>query len=231
MLAKDIASLVPMPRLLGELGFRVNERSHRSSCPLHSGKNLSAFSWRDDGVWYCFSCGRGGDKFSLVQQARSCDFKDALRFLAALAGVNLDDGESPKFRADLARARRERKQREFEEARLKAIERRAFLEARDDVLVELERLRRNAGRRLAVLLDGPDHERFAGETEFVWEALKLVAEQMPRAASAFTVISFADQRSRTDFSLRSECRAALVDGCLEDGGACNDRQHFVGMVL
>src|SRR5208282_3796893 len=188
--------------------------------PLHSGKNPSAFSWRDDGRWYCFSCGHGGDKFALVQQTRSCSFKDALRFLAALAGVSLDD--DPKFRADLARARRERKQREIEEARLKVAERCAFLKARNNVL-GLERLRRNAARRLADLTELRP-ERFRAEEEAAWAALAFVADQMPQAAAAFTVIAFADSETRIRFTLRREQRAALVADCLEAGGVLNDKR-------
>ncbi len=216
-----------MARLLGELGFRVNQRSHRCSCPLHCGKNPSAFGWRDDGLWFCFSCNRGGDKLSLIQQVRSCDFKDALRFLAALAGVDLDD--SGKFREGLARARRERKQREIEQAGLRAIERRAFLAARSDVL-RLERLRRNAGRRLSDLSElGP--ERFRGEEEVAWAALAFVADQMPRTVAAFTVIGFADQETRLRFAANPEQRAVMVNACLELGGVYDAKNHFVGMVL
>lgn len=228
MLAKDIVVLVPMPRLLSELGFKVDTRTRRSICFLHGGKTFGAFSWRDDGLWCCHSCGRGGDKLDLVREVRHCDFKDALKFLATLAGVNLDG--SRKFRDELARARRERKKREVEEARLKAIERSAFLESRDDVL-ELEALRRHAGRRLAALEWDFDGERFVGEREVGWWVLEIVAKEMPQAAAVYAVAAFSNSQTRARFATHPEERAALVDRCLEVGGIYDDRGKFRGLTL
>jgi hypothetical protein len=51
----DISALVAMPHLLAALGFAVNERTRRCACLLHGGRNPSAFSWRYDGRWCCFS--------------------------------------------------------------------------------------------------------------------------------------------------------------------------------
>jgi hypothetical protein len=85
--ARQIAALVPMARLLESVGFRVNERTRRCACLLHGGSNPSAFSWSEDGRWHCFSCGCGGDKIALVRSIRGCAFRDAIEFLALLAGV------------------------------------------------------------------------------------------------------------------------------------------------
>jgi hypothetical protein len=229
MLARDVAAQVSMRALLRELGFAVNQRTHRCSCPLHAGKNPSAFSWRETGEWFCFSCGRGGDKLALVQEAKRCDFKDALKFLAALAGVNLEDTRN--FRDELARTRREHKQREIERARLMAVEQQAFLEARDEVL-ELEVLRRNAGLRLAKIVDwGFLQERFPGEEELAWAALELVANALPNAAARYTVAAFSDSESIAKFAMHPEERSALVSKCIEVGGVDDSRGHFVELVL
>lgn len=85
---RGVAGLVAMPVLLRSLGFQVNERTRRAPCLLHRGSNPTAFSWRADGRWHCFSCGKGGDKIALVGVARQCSFCEAVRFLAALAGVS-----------------------------------------------------------------------------------------------------------------------------------------------
>jgi hypothetical protein len=229
MLAKDVAALVSMPRLLNELGFSVNERSRRCPCILHAGANPSSFSWNEAGEWYCFTQCGGGDRISLVMAARLCNFKVALQFLATLAGVSLDD--SAKVSSQIAKERRERQDRETKEARLKAMEKSAFLESRSEVL-ELEFLRKNAGRRLARLIDewSFDEERFPGEKECAWAALQLVAQQIPRAAAAFTVISFADSEARMRFSEHPEQRAALIEVCLEIGGV-HSKGHLVEFVL
>lgn len=85
--AREISALVAMPRLLVALGFAVSERTRRGACRVHGGRNPSAFSWRHDGRWYCFSCGAGGDKIALVRAVRKCSFREAVALLAALAGV------------------------------------------------------------------------------------------------------------------------------------------------
>jgi hypothetical protein len=85
--ARQIAALVAMPRLLTALGCEANERRRRGPCPVHGGRNPSAFSWREDGRWHCFSCGAGGDRIALVRAARQCSFREAVEVLAGLAGV------------------------------------------------------------------------------------------------------------------------------------------------
>ena len=85
--ARQIAELVTMPGLLRALGFEGNERRRRGPCPIHGGRNPGAFSWHEDGRWHCFSCGAGGDRIALVRAARRCSFREAVEFLAALAGV------------------------------------------------------------------------------------------------------------------------------------------------
>ena len=82
---RQIAALVAMPRLLAELGFAVNERTRRAPCLLHSGSNPTAFAWREDGRWHCFSCGEGGDRIALVRAARRCSFREAVEFLSGVS--------------------------------------------------------------------------------------------------------------------------------------------------
>ena len=86
--SREIATLVPMARLLESLGFVVNKRTRRAPCLLHSGSNPTAFSWTEAGLWHCHSCGRGGDRITLVRETRKCSFREAVEFLASLAGVN-----------------------------------------------------------------------------------------------------------------------------------------------
>jgi len=108
---REIAALVPMPRLLAVLGFAVHAKSRRAPCILHSGSNPTAFSWREDGLWHCFSCNAGGDRITLVRAVKQLSFVQSMRFLAALAEVeyhpeNLTFGEVERMRQRRARAER-----------------------------------------------------------------------------------------------------------------------------
>lgn len=100
-----------MPRLLDAVGFAVNKRTRRAPCLLHGGANPSAFSWTDTGLWKCHSCGAGGDKITLVRAVRRCSFREAVEFLAALAGVKYQSRRVSRQEIERARLRRTRAQR------------------------------------------------------------------------------------------------------------------------
>jgi DNA primase len=58
-------------------------------CPFHAEKTPSFMVTREKQVWHCFGCGRGGDAIAFVQEIEGMDFPEALRHLAARAGVEL----------------------------------------------------------------------------------------------------------------------------------------------
>ncbi len=65
-------------------------RNHKACCPFHSEKTPSFVVNPERGTWYCFgACAEGGDLFSFAQKFHGWDFKEALRELAAEAGVQL----------------------------------------------------------------------------------------------------------------------------------------------
>ncbi len=107
---REIALLVPMPRVLTALGFAVNERTRRAPCILHGGSNVSAFSWTETGLWKCHSCGEGGDRIALIRAVRDCSFRGAVDFLATLAGVTYS--HQKQSRAEIEQSRNHRKRAE-----------------------------------------------------------------------------------------------------------------------
>jgi DNA primase len=106
--AREIAALVPTAVLLSALGFKISERTRRCACIVHGGSNRSAFSWTETGLWKCHSCGAGGDRIALVKAVRRCSFREAIEFLAALAGVNFRSQQVSRREIAQTRQRRER---------------------------------------------------------------------------------------------------------------------------
>ncbi len=58
-------------------------------CPFHNEKTPSFTVYPENGSFYCFGCGVGGDVFSFVRQIENLDYIDAVKLLAERSGVTL----------------------------------------------------------------------------------------------------------------------------------------------
>ncbi len=199
--ARVVAALVPMPRLLAELGFTVNERTHRAPCVLHGGSNPTAFSWTDAGLWKCHSCGAGGDKITLICQMRQCSFREAVGFLRQLGGVEYRPG--PVSRGEIERAKQTRARAE-----------RASWRVHDELL----RLRRyyadalhRADRLCWVLGERLRTAPCEADAQGMWDALARLAPAATFFLSAFTYLNRADDATLVRLALASPGqRRALI---------------------
>lgn len=59
-------------------------------CPFHNEKTPSFIVFPDSQNFHCFGCGKGGDLFTFYMLVENVEFRDALKDLAARAGVELD---------------------------------------------------------------------------------------------------------------------------------------------
>ncbi len=58
-------------------------------CPFHNEKTPSFTVYPENGSFYCFGCGVGGDVFSFVRQIENLDYIDAVKLLAERSGITI----------------------------------------------------------------------------------------------------------------------------------------------
>ena len=62
-------------------------RLYGGLCPFHSEKSPSFYVYPDTQSFYCFGCGAGGDAISFAKKINSIDYPEAVKLLAARAGM------------------------------------------------------------------------------------------------------------------------------------------------
>jgi DNA primase len=74
----------------------------KGKSPFTNERTPSFYVSPDRGMYYCFSSNQGGDIFTFIQKMEGVEFKEALRILAAKAGVELVP-EDPKKKSERER--------------------------------------------------------------------------------------------------------------------------------
>jgi DNA primase len=102
-IAAEVKSKLSVVDVVGEtVQLRKAGTTLKGLCPFHAEKTASFIVTPSRETWHCFGCGEGGDVFSFVMKRDSASFPEALKALAAKAGVELDDRSR---RDDARRAR------------------------------------------------------------------------------------------------------------------------------
>jgi DNA primase len=99
----EVKSKLSVVEVVGEsVTLKKAGTTYKGLCPFHGEKTPSFVVTPGRESWHCFGCGKGGDIFSFVMERDGLTFPEALRTLAAKAGVEIDERTK---REDARRAR------------------------------------------------------------------------------------------------------------------------------
>jgi DNA primase len=93
---REIHAKIDIASFIGQyVSLRKRGNDLVGLCPFHSEKTPSFHVHPDRGFFKCFGCNEGGDVIAFVRKLENLDFPDAVRLLAAKAGVELEP-EDPR---------------------------------------------------------------------------------------------------------------------------------------
>ena len=98
-----IKSRIDLAALVTERGIELERKGRNlfALCPFHSENTPSFVVTPHRGLFHCFGCGAAGDAIGFVVRFDRVSFPDAVRTLAARAGVEIASGEPRRQSADL----------------------------------------------------------------------------------------------------------------------------------
>src|SRR3972149_8097781 len=100
---EKVKSKIDIVELIGEsIQLKKAGRNFKANCPFHSEKTPSFVVSPERQIWHCFGCNSGGDLFTFLEEYEHITFAEALKEMAARAGV--------KLTVSAARTDREKKQ-------------------------------------------------------------------------------------------------------------------------
>ena len=71
------------------IALKRTGRRWQGLCPFHAEKTPSFSINAEEGLYYCFGCGKGGDVITFVREVEHLDFAEAVERLAARAGIQV----------------------------------------------------------------------------------------------------------------------------------------------
>jgi DNA primase len=102
----DLKSHVDIVQIVQErVPLRKMGATWKGLCPFHGEKTPSFHVNGDKGFFHCFGCGVGGDVIKFVELNDKVSFPEAVRQLAARAGLTVPEAEDSKQDAESSRER------------------------------------------------------------------------------------------------------------------------------
>lgn len=95
----------------GYVNLKRRGRNMVGLCPFHGEKTPSFNIYPENGSFYCFGCGVGGDVITFIRRIENLDYIEAVKFLAQRAGLQMpEDGRDQgmsRIRSRIFEANRE----------------------------------------------------------------------------------------------------------------------------
>ena len=86
----QIKDKIDVAELVGEyVQLKPAGVNKKGLCPFHNEKTPSFMVNSEHQSWHCFGCNKGGDIFTFLEEIEGMEFKEALKYLADRAGVQL----------------------------------------------------------------------------------------------------------------------------------------------
>ena len=102
----DLKSHTDIVQIVQErVSLRRSGATYKGLCPFHGEKSPSFHVNGDKGFFHCFGCGVGGDVIKFVELYDKLPFPEAVRQLAARAGLQVPEAEQPGQDAESQRDR------------------------------------------------------------------------------------------------------------------------------
>lgn len=97
---QKILAAAKVADVLEDHGVKLTRRGRQllGLCPFHEDRNLGSFVVNERGNYYkCFACGAKGDAVKVLRELDKMKYPDALRYLAAMYHIYIDDEPAPRI--------------------------------------------------------------------------------------------------------------------------------------
>jgi DNA primase len=89
-MVEEVRARADIVDVIGEfVQLKKAGREFKANCPFHEERTPSFYVVPDKGFFKCFGCGKSGDVFSFVMERQGLDFVEAVKHVAARAGVEV----------------------------------------------------------------------------------------------------------------------------------------------
>jgi DNA primase len=89
---EEVRARADIVDVIGEfVALKKSGREFKANCPFHEERTPSFYVVPDKGFYKCFGCGKSGDVFSFVMERQGMDFVEAVKHVAARAGVEVQE--------------------------------------------------------------------------------------------------------------------------------------------